>query len=154
MSEQTMEDTDPQGDHGDMKDLRRAAEEGKKAKQELAQMKRELAFTKAGITLDDPRMTYFVKGYDGDLDPVAIKSAATEAGFIAPDPAIQQQQYEQQQTLGAQSRVMAASAGAVAEDATVDAAFAKMEQAYAEGGLPAMFTVAQQYGVGMETNEL
>ena len=32
-------------------------------------MKRELAFTKAGIPLEDPRIDYFVKGYDGELDP-------------------------------------------------------------------------------------
>lgn len=49
---------------------------------EVAEAKRELTFVKAGITPDDPKFRYFVKGYDGELTPDAIRQAAEEAGFI------------------------------------------------------------------------
>lgn len=44
---------------------------------------RRLAFAEAGIPLSDPKMAYFVKGYDGDISPDAIRQAATDAGFLA-----------------------------------------------------------------------
>ncbi len=49
-----------------------------------AAAERELAFAKAGIDLQDPKLSYFRKGYEGDMDPDNIRSAAAEAGFIAP----------------------------------------------------------------------
>lgn len=45
---------------------------------------RELAFYKAGLPMDDKRMEFFVKGYDGDLTPEAIRKAASDSGFIQP----------------------------------------------------------------------
>ena len=62
--------------------LRRAANKGKKLESENQQLKRELALFKAGIDTDDPRMRYFVKGYDGELTADAVRGAATEAGFL------------------------------------------------------------------------
>ena len=35
---------------------------------------RRLAFAEAGIPLGDKRASYFVKGYDGELNPDAIKA--------------------------------------------------------------------------------
>ena len=135
-------------------DLRRAADEGKKAKQEAAALRRENAFLKAGVTIDDPKLAYFYKGYDGDLEPEKIKAAAVEAGFLSPDPAVVQEQMQQQQTIDAQQRVASASTGAFPEDATLEAGFARMDQAYAEGGLPALANVMRQYGVGIATHEI
>lgn len=43
---------------------------------------RRLAFVEAGIKLDDPKAKYFVNGYDGEIDPDAIRQAAIEAGFL------------------------------------------------------------------------
>lgn len=43
---------------------------------------RKLAFAEAGLPLNDPKMAYFVKGYDGDINTEAIRTAATEAGFL------------------------------------------------------------------------
>ncbi len=64
--------------------LREAAERGRKAL-------RENAFLKAGINPDDAKMKYFVKAYDGELDPEAIKAEATEAGLLgAPAPAAEE----------------------------------------------------------------
>lgn len=131
-----------QGDGNDLRDLRRAAEDGRKAKSENAALKRDLAFLKAGIDLEDPKMTYFVKGYDGDLEPSAIKQAATEAGFIqtqAPDPANQQAAQSQQ-------RVAQASSG-VLPSYDDQGGLAALQQAYNEGGVAGMLEVAKQYGV-------
>lgn len=125
--------------------LRRAANKSKKLEAELAAARRELAFAKAGIPMDDPKMGYFVKGYDGELSADAIRAAAQEAGFIgspqdAVDPVLQD-------AAAAQQRVMAASAGAVYEDASEEAALARLEAAMNEGGIEAMLDVARQYGI-------
>lgn len=50
---------------------------------------RKLAFAEAGLSLADPKMAYFVKGYDGELTAAAITEAATAAGFLgAPTPPV------------------------------------------------------------------
>ena len=43
---------------------------------------RELNFVKAGVNTSDPGAKYFVKGYDGELSPEAIRVAAQEANLI------------------------------------------------------------------------
>lgn len=51
-------------------------------------MARENAFLKAGINPEDAKFKYLFKGYDGDLDPSAIKAEAVSAGLLeAPKPA-------------------------------------------------------------------
>lgn len=65
--------------------MRQLEKELKAKEQELAEaaaVKRELAFVKAGVPLDNPATKYFVKAYDGDLTPEAIRAAAEEANFI------------------------------------------------------------------------
>lgn len=136
-------------DTNDIRSLRKAANASKKLRAELDALKREIAFAKAGIPMDDPKMNYFVKGYDGELDPAAIRETAMQAGFIAPpqqapDPAVKAQQ---QQAHMAQQRVMAASAGAVAEDISESAALGRMEAAMNEGGIDALMDVVRQYGI-------
>ena len=137
-------------DSNSIQNLRRAANAAKKLKAENTRMKRELAFAKAGIPLTDAKMNYFVKGYEGDLDPEAIREAATEAGFLAVEQAAPQEQTvnpEAQAVAQVQQRVMAASAGATSEDISEAAAIARMEAAMQEGGLEALLDVARQYGV-------
>ena len=51
-------------------------------KAQLAGLKRTEAFRSAGINPNDPRQSYFVKGYDGEIDPEPIRAAAVEAGFL------------------------------------------------------------------------
>lgn len=133
------ESTSPRG-------LRRAASKSKKLESELALAKRELAFIKAGIDPDDPKMRYFVKGYEGELTAAAVREAALEAGFLA---ATQEQGPDPQLQLAgaAQDRVINASAGSSMEDATEMAALARMEAAMDEGGVDAMMDVARQYGI-------
>lgn len=113
-------------------------------------LKRELAFTKAGIPMEDPRMGYFVKGYEGDLTPDAIRSAAVQAGFIQ----VQQQQNPiVEEAKQGQSRVMAASQGAGTQF-DLDSVEYAMEQAYREGGLEGLSGVAEQYGVTFSPEEI
>jgi DNA-binding PucR family transcriptional regulator len=136
-------------DSNSIQALRRAANAAKKLKVENTRMKRELAFAKAGIPLTDPKMNYFVKGYEGELEPDAIREAATEAGFLATEAALQEQVSDAnaEAVAYAQQRVMAASAGATSEDISEAAALARMESAMQEGGLEAMLDVARQYGI-------
>ena len=131
--------------------LRRAANKSKKLESELQAAKRELAFLKAGIDPDDPKMRYFVKGYEGDLSAEAVRQAALEAGFLAsqqqgPDP-------RQQAISAAEQRVVTASAGAAYEDASEEAALARLEAAMEEGGVDAMLEVARQYGIPIASEQ-
>ena len=145
MSEQynEMHDDDEQGNE-DFKNLRAKARKADQYEKENSSLKRELAFVKAGIQTDDPKMAYFVKGYDGDLEPQAVRQAAIEAGFIAaptdePDPAVLAAQ-------AGQAAVQAASSGTEPQfdERAIDY---QMEQAYQQGGLQALSDVAQKYGV-------
>lgn len=131
--------------------LRQAARKGKKLESENQQLKRELAFFKAGIDIDDPRMRYFVKGYDGELTVDAVRGAATEAGFLqqaptGPDP-------QAQAINSAQQRVISASAGAFIEDSSEEAAYSRLEAAMEDGGVNAMLEVARQYGIPIATEQ-
>lgn len=141
-------------DDTSIKGLRRAANKAKKLEAEMESMKRELAFARAGLPLDDPSLAYFVKGYDGDLEAESILEAAEQAGFIE---IVEDDEYEepQQQTHQdpAQDRVMAAAAGGMAENVTEAAALSRMEDALKEGGVDAMLSVAQEYGVPISSDE-
>lgn len=145
MSDNYMDPSESDDEVDDFKNLRAKAKKYDALERENAQIKRELAFTKAGIPLDDPKITYFVKGYDGELDPQAIRSAATEAGFISapeqqPDPVAEQAQQGQQ-------RVMAAASGGDAMGFDPNSIVYGMEQAYAEGDLDGLSAYTAQYGV-------
>ena len=76
-------------EYGGIKELRDAADRGKKASQELDQMKREMAFLKAGVDTDSKAGQLLFKAYDGDLDTDLIKAEAEELGILkdaAPPP--------------------------------------------------------------------
>lgn len=133
------------GDAGDIKSLRRAANGKKQLEKELADIRRELAFTKAGINPDDPKMKYFVRGYDGELSTESVRQAALEAGFLASQQ--QGNDQAQQAAAAAQNRVVTAAAGAIYEDASEESAYARLESAMQEGGVEAMMEVARQYGI-------
>ena len=66
------------------RDLERKARKADENARLAQTAQRELAFYKAGLPMSDPRMTYFVKGYEGPNDSDAIRKAAQEAGFMAP----------------------------------------------------------------------
>lgn len=95
-----------------------------KAKAEQAsQAERELAFVKAGIDPNNPLSKYFIKGYEGDLNPDAIKAAALEAQLISDGkPQVVSQD------VSAWERTNQAASGQTAGEAPVDY-FAKIAQA-------------------------
>jgi hypothetical protein len=152
MSDNYTEDTDFDQDELETeqqtpRDLRRAANQAKKYKSELESLRRELAFAKAGLPFDDPKMGYFVKGYDGELDPEVIRKAAMEAGFLASQEAAAAVDAQPNPNLQSEQRVMQASAGAMTEDISEEAALARLQSAMEEGGIEAMLDVARQYGI-------
>ena len=67
-----------------MKQLEKETAELRKQVAEAETAKRELAFVKAGLDPLQPMTKYFVKAYDGDLNPDAIRQAAVEAQLISP----------------------------------------------------------------------
>jgi hypothetical protein len=64
-----------------MRLLEKEAAELKKQLAEAEAVKREIAFIKAGVPMDNPVSKYFVKGYDGEVTPEAnlIAKAAETA---------------------------------------------------------------------------
>lgn len=64
--------------------LRKAADDGAKARTEAEALKREIAFLKAGVNLESAVGKMFAKAYDGELDVEMIKQGATEVGAITP----------------------------------------------------------------------
>ena len=65
-----------------MKQLEKELNESKQALAEAESLKREVAFIKAGIPMDNPMAKYFVKGYEGEISAEAIRQAAEEANLI------------------------------------------------------------------------
>jgi len=94
----------------EVKSLRQQAEEAKSAQ-------RELAFVKAGVDLSSGMSKYFVKAYDGDLTPEAIRVAAAEANLIKPQEIMQAAPQQEKQ---AWDRVSNASRVGDTTEATVD----------------------------------
>lgn len=66
----------------DLKALRNIAKDANDLRAQNDAAQRQLAFAKAKIDVTDPRMGYFIKGYEGDLEPEKIRAAALEAGFL------------------------------------------------------------------------
>ena len=65
-----------------MRQLEKELKAKEQALVEADAIKREYAFMKAGVPMDSPMSKYFVKGYDGEFTPEAIRSAAEEANLI------------------------------------------------------------------------
>lgn len=61
-------------------------------KESNAEAARKLAFVEAGVDPSLPVAKYFMKGYDGEMTPEAIRQAAIEAQIIADRQAAQVQQ--------------------------------------------------------------
>lgn len=111
---------------------------------EAEAVKKELAFVKAGIDLTSPMAKYFVKGYDGDLSPEAIRLAAEEAQLITPTPTVTDSDKQAwQQT----NRIAAGS-----ETAPPPPSWAKrISEANSESEIMAIFAEAQAQGIDLST---
>lgn len=126
--DQTVEDGN---DSDSLKQLRQAAEAGRKAQ-------REVAFLKAGVDTDSPIGKLLFKSYDGELDVEAIKASALEVGAIqaptppaAPDAGPSADELAQTQM----RNDLASNSGTPSNDEAnpYDLAFSALEQARREG---------------------
>lgn len=103
------DESTPEEPRGLRKQIEEQAAKAREAEARAAAAERELAFAKAGLPLSDPKMDYFVKGYDGDLTPEVIRAAAEAAGFLStapPDvPADELAQHQQAANLAASATV-------------------------------------------------
>ena len=75
-----------------MKQLEAELGEWKAKAQTASEAERKLAFVEAGIDPSLPVAKYFMKGYEGELTPEAIREAAIEAQIISDRKAAQVQQ--------------------------------------------------------------
>lgn len=148
----TVFDEGPDGDDGPQSNQefawKRKQEQARKAaERERDEARREAAFLRAGI---DPEAkgigAYFVKGYDGDLDPAKIRAAAVEAGVLQPPPP-SPQDVRDQETLAASQRVAGFSQDATAAPTATEQNRAALEEAYRTGGMEALLSAAQATGV-------
>lgn len=153
-SEEYLDDEfDGDDDPGSIKSLRRAANRAKKLEAELNGMKREVAFQRAGLPMEDPRMKYFADAYSGELDEDSILDAAEAAGFIEFVDDEEEEVQQPQADFGSQQRVMAASGGGEFEDVTEQAALMRMQEALSQGGTDAFLAVAQELGIPTNNDE-
>ena len=120
--------------------LRRAEKARKQAETEAAEVKKQMAFLKAGIDPDSPKAKYFVKGYEGEVTAEAIRAEALAAGVIE-----EQQEQVDQPSLDAQDRIASAASGVGQGD--MELAVAQLDQAFAAGGTAGMLQHLQQMGV-------
>lgn len=81
--------------------------------EEASSAARELAFVKAGVDPALPVSKYFMKGYEGELSPEAIREAAVEAQIIRDSSA---DQMKQESGAWTRSSQVAAGADSVVEE--------------------------------------
>lgn len=154
MSDQFYEDDDddfevdekPQRTDSEWAELRRAKKAKEKAEKELSDMRKQVTFQKAGIDVDDPKFSYFVKGYDGELTAEAIRDEAVKAGFLQ----AQTEPEADQTPVEAQARIAQAAGGGIDQP---DLAMAALDQAFAEGGTPAMMQYLASQGIPINVEQ-
>jgi len=84
---ETQEQTEKNPVRARMRELESEVKTLREKAAEAEKLQRELAFSKAGIPMDSPMSKYFVKGYEGEFTPEAIRKAAEEANLIKPTAA-------------------------------------------------------------------
>ena len=77
---------------------------------ELSSIQRRDTFRSAGLDPDDPRVKYFVKGYEGELDADAIRQEAEAAGFLGAETSVAQNS-ALNDMLSAEQRILIAGEG-------------------------------------------
>jgi hypothetical protein len=100
---------DPNG----IKELRDAADRGREAIQERDQLKREMAFMKAGVDTDSKAGQLLFKAYDGELDTEAIQVEWQE---LAPSSVPVEQPEPAQDTVNETDTQVSQQRQALAED--------------------------------------
>jgi hypothetical protein len=145
--DQEQEQEDPKAKNREAFLLRKAQTEAKKAQDALSAMQRERAFEKAGIDPEDPKFTYFIKGYEGELTADAVKAEAMKVGLLEapkdPDP-------KEDANLANQKKILDAAGGALPPQTGLAAMAQEQLDAFnsGEGGnTPALLEVLQKQGI-------
>lgn len=122
----------PQRTNAEWAELRQERKSKREADARASAAERELAFFKAGLNPEsDPRISDFVKAYDGKVDVDSIKQAAIDRGYLqATTPPSDQQVADQQAT----QRMNGAAAGGAAPPTGLEADKTGLEEAFAAGG--------------------
>lgn len=111
--------------------MERDAKQARKAQEELAGMKRELALTRAGIgDLTERQQKALLATIDGDVTAETARAAAEELGFVQPVAAAENDD------AAAMNRMAQAAAGAT--DPNSEDSVARLERADREGGKEAL----------------
>ena len=87
--------------------LKDAEDRASAAEERLSGYERRDTFRTAGLDLDDARVKYFVKGYEGELDAEAIRQEAMAAGFLGDDAPL----HEINDSMQAEQRIQAVGEG-------------------------------------------
>ena len=126
-------------DTGGIKELRDAADRGREAIQERDQLKREMAFMKAGVDTDSKAGQLLFKAYDGELETESIQAEWQE---LVPTSAPVEQPEQAQDTVNEADTQVSQQRQALAEDSvSVEAStqspyeqgFQEFKKAYDEG---------------------
>ena len=125
-----------------MKQLEKDLREAQKQLAASAEVQKKLAFVEAGIPLDSPMSKYFIKGYDGELTPEAIREAAQEAQLIAP---IQQVADTDKQAWRETNKIAAGSEVSPAPPGWIQ----RIESANSEQEIMSIFAEAQAQGIDL-----
>lgn len=125
-----------------MKQLEKELREANKRLAETAEASKKLAFLEAGVPLDSPMAKYFIKGYDGDLNPEAIREAALEAQLIAPPKQVDD---TDKQAWRETNRIAAGSEVSPPPPGWID----RINAANSESELMSIFAEAQAQGIDL-----
>jgi len=108
--------------NAELRVLRKQAAKVAELEAQMAQRDRQDLFTEAGVQRGHPAASFFIKGYEGDLTPEAIR-AEWEKINPAADPGVQQA-YDQQlaQDLAGHRAAIDAASGANAASSQPDVA--------------------------------
>jgi len=98
---------------GGIKELRDAADRGREAIQERDQLKREMAFMKAGVDTDSKAGQLLFKAYDGELETESIQAEWQE---LVPTPVPVEQPEPAQDTVTETDTQVSGQRKALAED--------------------------------------
>lgn len=138
--------------NSDLRALRKKAKDYDDLAKKVAQYERENAFRDAGINPSDTKAKYFVKAYEGELTPEAIKAEAQAAGILQSEEerqqqeqAGQQQEQQRQQQEAAHTRMDGASQGA--GTMTPDATAELIEKMTAAKSMDELIDIATQAGM-------
>lgn len=138
-----------------IRDLEAKAKRTDELEARLAQAEKDAAFTQALGPNTDPRLDYFRRGYQGEVNPEAIRQAATEAGFLAAEsqPSTPQPSAVPATSaaeLAAHARMAAASDGATAAGSSTDLLTA-INSAKTEAELTALLESPAAQAAGLRT---